>query len=208
MEPQSVEPTQGRLLSPSVVRKAFPRRDPGPGPCQSPSQRGHPELRLALAGWASPAPCLVLPCAVSPVVVATVFSTGASEEEDPATEVIRPRPVALWGGTHRGTQLQGAGAMPEALCTLAGCSCWLVAAVPAGMPYGSRENSLLYSEIPRKVRKEALLLLSWKQMLDHFQVGGPAAGPCMSQRDATQAVCHRGGPAAESRPCPEPQVPW
>ncbi|XP_028618229.1 dipeptidyl peptidase 9 isoform X1 [Grammomys surdaster] len=38
-----------------------------------------------------------------------------------------------------------------------------------GMPYGSRENSLLYSEIPKKVRKEALLLLSWKQMLDHFQ---------------------------------------
>lgn len=40
----------------------------------------------------------------------------------------------------------------------------------AGMPYGSRENSLLYSEIPKKVRKEALLVLSWKQMLDHFQV--------------------------------------
>lgn len=39
-----------------------------------------------------------------------------------------------------------------------------------GMPYGSRENSLLYSEIPKKVRKEALLVLSWKQMLDHFQV--------------------------------------
>uniref|UniRef100_G3T355 dipeptidyl-peptidase IV n=1 Tax=Loxodonta africana TaxID=9785 RepID=G3T355_LOXAF len=38
-----------------------------------------------------------------------------------------------------------------------------------GMPYGSRENSLLYSEIPKKVRKESLLLLSWKQMLDHFQ---------------------------------------
>ncbi|KAJ3595739.1 hypothetical protein NHX12_005042 [Muraenolepis orangiensis] len=38
-----------------------------------------------------------------------------------------------------------------------------------GMPYGSRENSLLYSEIPKKVRKEALLVLSWKQMLDHFQ---------------------------------------
>lgn len=38
------------------------------------------------------------------------------------------------------------------------------------MLYGSRENSLLYSEIPRKVRKEPLLLLSWKQMLDHFQV--------------------------------------
>uniref|UniRef100_H2TG12 dipeptidyl-peptidase IV n=1 Tax=Takifugu rubripes TaxID=31033 RepID=H2TG12_TAKRU len=32
-----------------------------------------------------------------------------------------------------------------------------------------RENSLLYSEIPKKVRKEALLVLSWKQMLDHFQ---------------------------------------
>lgn len=41
------------------------------------------------------------------------------------------------------------------------------------MPYGSRENSLLYSEIPKKVRKEALLLLSWKQMLDHFQVSHP-----------------------------------
>lgn len=39
-----------------------------------------------------------------------------------------------------------------------------------GMPYGSRENSLLYSEIPKKVRKDGLLLLSWKQMLDHFQV--------------------------------------
>lgn len=52
---------------------------------------------------------------------------------------------------------------------------------PQGMPYGSRENSLLYSEIPRKVRKEALLLLSWKQMLDHFQVSpviesGPPPG--------------------------------
>lgn len=44
-----------------------------------------------------------------------------------------------------------------------------------GMPYGSRENSLLYSEIPKKVRKEALLLLSWKQMLDHFQVRGVGA---------------------------------
>uniref|UniRef100_A0A8C7U613 dipeptidyl-peptidase IV n=1 Tax=Oncorhynchus mykiss TaxID=8022 RepID=A0A8C7U613_ONCMY len=32
-----------------------------------------------------------------------------------------------------------------------------------------RENSLLYSEIPKKIRKEALLVLSWKQMLDHFQ---------------------------------------
>ncbi|XP_053317784.1 dipeptidyl peptidase 9 [Spea bombifrons] len=38
-----------------------------------------------------------------------------------------------------------------------------------GMPYGSRENSLLYSEIPRKIRKETTLLLSWKQLLEHFQ---------------------------------------
>lgn len=44
------------------------------------------------------------------------------------------------------------------------------------MPYGSRENSLLYSEIPKKVRKEALLLLSWKQMLDHFQVSQSGKG--------------------------------
>ncbi|MBN3303001.1 DPP9 peptidase, partial [Amia calva] len=29
--------------------------------------------------------------------------------------------------------------------------------------------ALLYSEIPKKIRKEALLVLSWKQMLDHFQ---------------------------------------
>lgn len=42
------------------------------------------------------------------------------------------------------------------------------------MPYGSRENSLLYSEIPKKIRKEALLVLSWKQMLDHFQVNSPS----------------------------------
>lgn len=53
------------------------------------------------------------------------------------------------------------------------------------MPYGSRENSLLYSEIPKKVRKEALLLLSWKQMLDHFQVSHtchtqlPGTGFCL-----------------------------
>lgn len=47
---------------------------------------------------------------------------------------------------------------------------WVSICLCAGMPYGSRENSLLYSEIPKKVRKEALLVLSWKQMLDHFQV--------------------------------------
>lgn len=50
------------------------------------------------------------------------------------------------------------------------------------MPYGSRENSLLYSEIPKKVRKEALLLLSWKQMLDHFQV----SCPCHTQFPGTE----------------------
>ncbi|XP_077391405.1 dipeptidyl peptidase 9-like [Festucalex cinctus] len=38
-----------------------------------------------------------------------------------------------------------------------------------GMPYRSREVSLLYSDIPKKVRKEALLILSWKHLLDHFQ---------------------------------------
>lgn len=38
-----------------------------------------------------------------------------------------------------------------------------------GMPYTSRENSLLYCDIPKKIRKDALLVLSWKPMLDHFQ---------------------------------------
>ncbi|XP_034737084.1 dipeptidyl peptidase 9-like isoform X2 [Etheostoma cragini] len=38
-----------------------------------------------------------------------------------------------------------------------------------GMPYASRENALLYSDIPKKVRKDALLVLSWKKMLDRFQ---------------------------------------
>lgn len=64
------------------------------------------------------------------------------------------------------------------LCTLnKRCCFWLLTSpmylcfmCVTGMPYGSRENSLLYSEIPKKVRKEALLVLSWKQMLDHFQV--------------------------------------
>lgn len=51
--------------------------------------------------------------------------------------------------------------------------CWFSLCLP-GMPYGSRENSLLYSEIPKKIRKEALLVLSWKQMLDHFQVNSPS----------------------------------
>uniref|UniRef100_A0A671VBG8 dipeptidyl-peptidase IV n=1 Tax=Sparus aurata TaxID=8175 RepID=A0A671VBG8_SPAAU len=31
------------------------------------------------------------------------------------------------------------------------------------------ENALLYSDIPKKIRKDALLVLSWKQLLDHFQ---------------------------------------
>lgn len=45
-----------------------------------------------------------------------------------------------------------------------------------GMPYASRENALLYSDIPKKVRKDALLVLSWKPMLDHFQVSGVCGG--------------------------------
>ncbi|KAG8454462.1 hypothetical protein GDO86_000908 [Hymenochirus boettgeri] len=36
-----------------------------------------------------------------------------------------------------------------------------------GMPYGTRENTLLYSEIPYQVRKETTL--SWKQLLENFQ---------------------------------------
>uniref|UniRef100_A0AAQ5XIT9 dipeptidyl-peptidase IV n=1 Tax=Amphiprion ocellaris TaxID=80972 RepID=A0AAQ5XIT9_AMPOC len=32
-----------------------------------------------------------------------------------------------------------------------------------------RENALLYSDIPKKIRKDALLVLTWKPMLDHFQ---------------------------------------
>lgn len=46
----------------------------------------------------------------------------------------------------------------------------IVLSVLTGMPYASRENALLYSDIPKKIRKDALLVLSWKQMLDHFQV--------------------------------------
>ncbi|XP_076009264.1 dipeptidyl peptidase 9-like [Genypterus blacodes] len=38
-----------------------------------------------------------------------------------------------------------------------------------GIPYASRENSLLYSDIPKKVRKEALMILAWKPLLDHFK---------------------------------------
>uniref|UniRef100_A0A8C6PVH3 dipeptidyl-peptidase IV n=1 Tax=Nothobranchius furzeri TaxID=105023 RepID=A0A8C6PVH3_NOTFU len=38
-----------------------------------------------------------------------------------------------------------------------------------GMPYASRENALLYSDIPKKIRKDALLVLSWKPILDRFQ---------------------------------------
>lgn len=34
------------------------------------------------------------------------------------------------------------------------------------------ENALLYSDIPKKIRKDSLLVLSWKMMLDHFQVIG------------------------------------
>lgn len=50
------------------------------------------------------------------------------------------------------------------------CLTWSVLSVLTGMPYASRENALLYSDIPKKIRKDALLVLSWKQLLDHFQV--------------------------------------
>uniref|UniRef100_UPI00398E7175 dipeptidyl peptidase 8-like n=1 Tax=Pristiophorus japonicus TaxID=55135 RepID=UPI00398E7175 len=33
----------------------------------------------------------------------------------------------------------------------------------------NRENTLFYSEIPQKINKDALLLLSWKPLLDYFQ---------------------------------------
>uniref|UniRef100_A0A8C2X651 dipeptidyl-peptidase IV n=1 Tax=Cyclopterus lumpus TaxID=8103 RepID=A0A8C2X651_CYCLU len=38
-----------------------------------------------------------------------------------------------------------------------------------GMPYASRDNALLYSDIPKKIRRDALMVLSWKKMLDRFQ---------------------------------------
>ncbi|KAG9352070.1 hypothetical protein JZ751_020483 [Albula glossodonta] len=37
------------------------------------------------------------------------------------------------------------------------------------MSSDSRENSLYYSEIPKKINKNALLFLSWKPLLQHFQ---------------------------------------
>lgn len=38
-----------------------------------------------------------------------------------------------------------------------------------GMPYGSSENTLLYSDIPKKICKNSLMVLSWKPMLLHFE---------------------------------------
>lgn len=35
----------------------------------------------------------------------------------------------------------------------------------------NRENTLFYSEIPKTVNKAAVLLLSWKPLLDLFPVG-------------------------------------
>lgn len=71
-------------------------------------------------------------------------------------------------------------------CLLSLCSSWAVIpvlrrtgrscltssvhSVLTGMAYNSRENALLYSDIPKKVRKDALLVLIWKQLLNHFQV--------------------------------------
>lgn len=47
----------------------------------------------------------------------------------------------------------------------------------AGMPFASRENSLLFSDIPKKIRKDILTVLSWKHLLDHFQVRETAFVP-------------------------------
>uniref|UniRef100_A0A672HAW0 dipeptidyl-peptidase IV n=1 Tax=Salarias fasciatus TaxID=181472 RepID=A0A672HAW0_SALFA len=38
-----------------------------------------------------------------------------------------------------------------------------------GMTFSSIENMLFYSDIPKKICKDALLTLSWKPMLSHFQ---------------------------------------
>lgn len=35
----------------------------------------------------------------------------------------------------------------------------------------NRENTLFYSEIPKTINKAAVLLLSWKPLLDLFPVG-------------------------------------
>lgn len=35
----------------------------------------------------------------------------------------------------------------------------------------NRENTLFYSEIPKTINKAAVLMLSWKPLLDLFQVG-------------------------------------
>lgn len=35
----------------------------------------------------------------------------------------------------------------------------------------NRENTLFYSEIPKTINKAAILMLSWKPLLDLFQVG-------------------------------------
>ena len=35
----------------------------------------------------------------------------------------------------------------------------------------NRENTLFYSEIPKTINRAAVLMLSWKPLLDLFQVG-------------------------------------
>ncbi|XP_075878794.1 dipeptidyl peptidase 9-like isoform X2 [Nelusetta ayraudi] len=50
-----------------------------------------------------------------------------------------------------------------------------------GMPFASRENSLLFSDIPKKIRKDILTVLSWKHLLDHFQAR-PHRG-CLSREE-------------------------
>lgn len=41
----------------------------------------------------------------------------------------------------------------------------------------NRENTLFYSEIPKTINRAAVLMLSWKPLLDLFQVGTSILSP-------------------------------
>lgn len=44
--------------------------------------------------------------------------------------------------------------------------------VLTGVPYASKDNTLLYSDLPRNLRHGTLTVLHWKKMLSNFQVRG------------------------------------
>lgn len=46
-----------------------------------------------------------------------------------------------------------------------------------GMPYNSRESTLLYIDVPKSIQKDAMLVLSPKQMLGQFKV---RRNPCFN----------------------------